>query len=89
MKNITVNGYTLDEEQTKPIVDNPKYSIIIAGAGSGKSLTLVGKIKYLLANNIYQKEEILCISFTNEATNNLQKNILKNTGMVIATKTFH
>lgn len=89
MTNITVNGYTLDEEQTKPIVDNPKYSIIIAGAGSGKSLTLVGKIKYLLANNIYQKEEILCISFTNEATNNLQKNILKNTGMVIATKTFH
>ena len=54
MQKIKVNGYTLDEEQTKPIIDNPKYSIIIAGAGSGKTLTLVGKIKFLLENNIYK-----------------------------------
>ena len=29
---------------------NNKNSIIIAGAGSGKSLTMVGKIKYLVLN---------------------------------------
>ena len=89
MQKIKVNGYTLDEEQTKPIIENPKYSIIIAGAGSGKTLTLVGKIKFLLENNIYKENEILCLSFTNEATTNLKNSILKNTGKEIDTLTFH
>ena len=43
-----INGYPLDENQMKPILENPKYSLIIAGAGSGKTMTLIGKIKYLL-----------------------------------------
>ena len=55
MKEIIVNGYPLDKEQLKPIIENQKYSLIIAGAGSGKTLTLIGKIKYLLENNIYKK----------------------------------
>ena len=29
-----INGYPLDENQMKPILENPKYSLIIAGAGS-------------------------------------------------------
>lgn len=89
MNEIKVNGYTLDEEQLKPVIDNEKYSLIIAGAGSGKTLTLIGKIKYLLENKIYQPDEICCISFTNEATNNLAKNIEKNTQKKVPTFTFH
>lgn len=89
MKEIIVNGYPLDKEQLKPIIENQKYSLIIAGAGSGKTLTLIGKIKYLLENNIYKKEEICCISFTNEATNNLKQNIKKNCNTDITTVTFH
>lgn len=86
---INVNGYDLDKEQMKPIIENPKYSIIIAGAGSGKSLTLIGKIKYLLDNNIYKKEEICCISFTNEATNSLSNSISKNCKENVECYTFH
>lgn len=89
MTEINVNNYLLDDEQTKPIIENPKYSIIIAGAGSGKSLTLVGKIKYLLENKIYQPSEICCISFTNEATEKLKKDIFKNTNQEVPTFTFH
>ncbi len=89
MNKITVNNYDLDEEQLKPILENAKYSLIIAGAGSGKTLTLIGKIKYLLENNLFKPEEICTISFTNEATNNLKKNILKNCGLEVPTFTFH
>ena len=63
MKKIIVNGYELDDEQLKPVLDNPHYSLIIAGAGSGKTLTLIGKIKYLLENNLAKPEEICAISF--------------------------
>ena len=86
---IIINGYALDDEQLKPVIENQKYSLIIAGAGSGKTLTLIGKIKYLLENNIYKKDEICCISFTNEATNNLRNNIIKNCKVEVPTYTFH
>lgn len=86
---ININGYDLDTEQLKCILENKKYSIIIAGAGSGKSLTLVGKIKYLLENNIYKSEEICCISFTNEATKSLQNSIKKNCKEEVNCFTFH
>lgn len=89
MKKIMVNGYSLDEEQLKPVLENAKYSLIIAGAGSGKTLTLIGKIKYMLENHLIKPEEICTISFTNEATNNLKKNIIKNCQVEVPTFTFH
>lgn len=89
MQPIIINNYQLDEEQTKPIFENPKYSLIIAGAGSGKTLTLIGKIKYLLENTTLKPSEICCISFTNEAVNSLQKNIFNNCQAQIPCYTFH
>ena len=89
MTKIKINNILLDEEQTKPIVEMPKYSLIIAGAGSGKTLTMVGKIKYLLDNHYYKPKEILAISFTNEAVNSLKKKIYDNTGEEVDTLTFH
>ena len=84
-----VNGYPLEEEQLKPILENEKYSLILAGAGTGKTTTLVGKIKYLLENNLYKPEEIVCISFTKEAVFHLEKVIFENTRERISCLTFH
>ena len=87
--NIKVNNYYLSDEQARPIFDNPKYSIIIAGAGSGKSLTIVGKIKYVLENNIFDRSEICAITYTNAATLSLKDKIYKETNIDIDTYTFH
>ena len=89
MDKIIVNNYSLDTEQLKPIFDNPKYSMIVAGAGSGKTLTLIGKVKYLLENKLLKPEEICMISFTNEAVFNLKENIQKNCQVEIPVFTFH
>ncbi len=66
-----INGYALDNQQKEAILKAEKYSLIVAGAGSGKTLTLVGKIEYLIKCKQIKPEEILCISFTNEATKSL------------------
>lgn len=89
MQPIIVNGYELDKEQTKCIIENKKYSLIIAGAGSGKTLTLIGKIKYLLENKMFEPDQICCISFTNESVKDLQNNIEKNCHLTLPTYTFH
>lgn len=89
MDKIYVNHYELDEEQLKPILDQAKYSIIVAGAGSGKTLTLIGKVKYILENHLLRPEEICMISFTNEAVNHLKDSVKKNCGVDIPIFTFH
>ena len=72
-----INGCILDAEQKRVVRANDENILVIAGAGSGKTLTIIGKIRYLIEQKHYQEKDILCISFTNETCDNL-KNKLKN-----------
>ncbi len=63
-----VLGYALDNEQKACVLDNSQYLLIVAGAGSGKTLTMIGKVLYLTQIENIKAKQILCISFTNETT---------------------
>ncbi len=78
---------TLDKYQSKAVYCNKKSYLVVAGAGSGKTLTIVAKIKYLVDSNI-KEGKILCISFTNETVNSL-KDSLKKYNLNVDVKTFH
>lgn len=82
-----INGYSLDSVQREIIVSEEDSTLVIAGAGSGKSLTIVGRILYLIKNGVLPRD-ILVISFTNEASNNLKKCLLK-CGVKMEIMTFH
>lgn len=79
----------LDKQQTKAAMTNNKNTIIIAGAGSGKSLTMVGKIKYLVKFKNIKLKDILCITFTNNAAKSLEEKIKKELGLDNKVYTFH
>lgn len=84
-----INGYSLDYNQRLSIIDNAENILVIAGAGSGKTLTIVGKIRYLIERLGINREEILCISFTNDSVNSLKKALIKNYNYNIDVFTFH
>lgn len=67
--------------------------VILAGAGTGKTYTIVEKMKYLIGNGIYKPERIVCITFSNEAANNLMSRVRKHLsfadGKEPVIKTFH
>ena len=73
-KNIldNINGYKLDYNQRLSIVCDEENTLVIAGAGSGKTLTIVGKIIYLIERKNVSPKDILCISFTNNTVNSLK-----------------
>lgn len=80
-----INGHKLDKNQKTAILTDEINNLIIAGAGSGKTLTIVGKIKYLIEIKKIKPEEILCISFTNDSVKSLKEKITSN----IEILTFH
>ena len=47
-KNIMIDNRTLDKYQAKAALCNKDNYLVIAGAGSGKTLTIIAKIKYLI-----------------------------------------
>ena len=87
--NFKVLNYELDNEQTKVVKDDSKYLFVLAGAGSGKTLTIVGKIKYLIENKHIKEDEIICITFTNMAVESLKEKIRTELNKEIKCYTFH
>ena len=62
-----VEGRKLDRQQMACIVKEAHNHLVIAGAGTGKTTTVVGKIKYLLKSGKCRPEDILVLSFTNDS----------------------
>lgn len=62
----------MNEEQQKAVL-SLNDTLLIAGAGSGKTHTIINKINYLIDNNIYKEKEILVIYFTNESVNDIKR----------------
>mgnify|MGYP001058598755 FL=1 len=57
-----IDGKKLDREQMRAVITDDNYNLIAAGAGSGKTLTMISKVKYLTEIKNIKPEEILCIS---------------------------
>lgn len=86
---IKINGYYLDNEQMKIVLDNSKHLLVTAGAGSGKTLTILGKIYYLIHYKKISPNQILCISFTRTSANNLKEKIRSEFKIEMPVYTFH
>lgn len=87
--NDQISGYYLDREQQAIVLDNSKYLLVVAGAGSGKTLTILGKIHYLLKYQKINPNKILCISFTKKAADSLKDKIKNEFHYDIPVYTFH
>ncbi|NHM15996.1 AAA family ATPase [Eggerthellaceae bacterium zg-887] len=72
-----IDGKSLDAQQRDAIVTDEYNNLIIAGAGSGKTLTVVGKVKYLVQRRGINPGEILVTSFTQKSVNELQERLEK------------
>ncbi|MFE7062060.1 UvrD-helicase domain-containing protein [Sutcliffiella sp. NPDC057660] len=84
-----IDGKSLDSQQRAAIVTNEDSNLILAGAGSGKTLTISGKVKYLIDRKNVKPDEILLISFTKKSAEEMDDRIAKKLGVKVDVKTFH
>ncbi|MBE5875543.1 MAG: DNA helicase UvrD [Lachnospiraceae bacterium] len=79
----------LDEDQRQVVLSDEDYTLVIAGAGAGKTTTVAAKVRYLVDKKNVDPSEILVISFTNKAVNELKEKINKDLGIDCPIATFH
>lgn len=79
----------LDEDQRKVVLTDEDYCLVIAGAGAGKTTTVAAKVKYLVEKQNIKPEEILVVSFTNKAVEELKDKIKKQLNIDCPITTFH
>ena len=84
-----IDGKSLDNQQRTAVVTNEDNNLVIAGAGSGKTLTISAKVKYLVSKLHINPKEILLITFTKKAAEEMQERIAKKLGIEVKVKTFH
>lgn len=84
-----VEGRYLDKQQMGCIVKEVHNHLVIAGAGTGKTTTIVGKVKFLVKSGKYKPKDILVLSFTNAFASELCYRITKETSCNIDVSTFH
>ena len=69
-----IEGKQLDNEQIESVIYTGNQ-LVIAGAGAGKTLSIVGKVKYLIEKEKVNPNEILVLAFTDKVVNELKERI--------------
>jgi len=72
-----LNGLTVNDAQYKAITYGAGAMLVIAGPGSGKTFTVTQRIKYLIEHHKVKPEDILVITFTKAAANEMQERFVK------------
>ncbi|MDR2423826.1 MAG: ATP-dependent helicase [Prevotellaceae bacterium] len=66
-----INISALNEKQQAAVFSKDKRLLVLAGAGSGKTMTLLQKIVYLIEKENVKSKNILAITFTKNAANEM------------------
>ena len=82
----------LNEKQIEAVKTTEGPLLVLAGAGSGKTTVLVNRIAYILENCDAKPHNILAITFTNKAANEMKtrvENLIGSTSQGMWISTFH
>jgi len=85
----TVETMPLTPEQRLSVVVDEDATLVLAGAGSGKTSVITAKAAYLVKAGIRQPEEILLLAFAKNAAAEMSERVEARSGVPIVARTFH
>jgi len=85
----SVEKNPLTAKQREAVASDEDSTLIIAGAGTGKTSTIVAKIGHLVKSGQCKPEEILAISYTNKSANELMERVRETLNLEVSVSTFH
>ncbi|BCG62539.1 MAG: DNA helicase IV [Methyloprofundus sp.] len=85
-----IESNPLTENQRRACVIDEQNNLVLAGAGTGKTSTMIGRAGYLLTANITQPDKILLLAFAKKAADEMEERIQAKLGISsLSVKTFH
>ena len=66
----------LNKSQKEAVLDTDGPSLIVAGAGSGKTRVLTTRLAYIISKKKAWSNQILCVTFTNKAAREMQNRVI-------------
>ena len=80
----------LNNKQRQAVLHPKGPAVVLAGAGSGKTRVLASRAVYLIKEGLAKPNEILLLTFTNKAADEMKKRVLEASGHRLAfSGTFH
>lgn len=70
-----VESNPLTKAQQLACVRNEDHNLVLAGAGTGKTSTMIGRAGYLLASGLAKSDEVLMLAFAKKAAEELEERI--------------
>lgn len=80
--------YPMSDEQAEAVATDEDVTLVLAGAGTGKTRVVAGKVAHLVQNEAVQPQEILVLAFNREAAENIRGR-LKDDLATTEVRTFH
>lgn len=85
-----VESNPLTDKQRRACVIDERHNLVLAGAGTGKTSTMIGRAGYLLQSGIARPQEILMLAFARKAAGEMEERIQAKLGVnELTVKTFH
>ena len=84
-----IDGKSLDMQQRTAVINDEDRILVLAGAGSGKTLTIAAKVKYLCEQKSVEPKDILLLSFTKKSAKEMTDRIQGKLGIQVEASTFH
>lgn len=85
-----VESNPLTEQQRKACVIDEQHNLILAGAGTGKTSTMIGRAGYLVTAGLAQPQQILLLAYANKAAEEMDQRIKDKLDIdKLTVKTFH
>jgi len=85
-----VESQPLTQNQREACVKNEQYNLVLAGAGTGKTSTMIGRAGYLVKAGITAPSDILMVAYGNDAAKEMSDRIQSKLGIEgFTVKTFH
>ncbi|MEX2577463.1 MAG: UvrD-helicase domain-containing protein, partial [Verrucomicrobiales bacterium] len=85
----TVESKPLTPEQRLSVVVDEDATLVLAGAGSGKTSVITAKAAYLVKAGICRPEDILLLAFAKNAAEEMSERVERRSGVPISARTFH
>jgi len=85
----TAENNPLTDRQREAIVHDEDNCLVVAGAGTGKTSTVVGKVGFLLKHDRIPTGRILLLAFARKAKEEMEQRVEKRFGVTVPVHTFH